>query len=201
MKQDVEETELPEEKKKKNYNSRETANLFSCLKDLEEAKAKFKIEKLEKAISKSQKFGFDQNELKSETFECQELLQRLKRLERLRKEVLDLKQSTIAELRSYNKPHETIHKVMIATYLLLGTNESKTQKWTSIQTLLGKTGKEGLKRRIGQIKITDIDNTIAKRASALLSDVDLEFIRDISAGAATFYVWVKGIIDEPICDV
>jgi len=32
MKQDVEETELPEEKKKKNYNSRETANLFSCLK-------------------------------------------------------------------------------------------------------------------------------------------------------------------------
>ena len=65
------------------------------------------------------------------------------------------------------------------------------QKWTSIQTLLGKTGKEGLKRRIGQIKITDIDNTIAKRASALLSDVDLEFIRDISAGAATFYVWVR----------
>lgn len=31
----------------------------------------------------------------------------------------------------------------------------------------------------------------AKRAKALLEEFDLEEVRDVSAGAATFYVWVS----------
>ena len=40
---------------------------------------------------------------------------------------MELKQSTIAELRSYQKPIPVIHNVMIATYLLLGTSEKETK--------------------------------------------------------------------------
>jgi len=56
---------------------------------------------------------------------------------------------------------------------------------------LGKTGREGLKRRISQCKVTDITRDVANRARNIMGDVNLEDVRDISAGAATFFVWVR----------
>lgn len=60
-----------------------------------------------------------------------------------------------------------------------------------MQVLLGKTGRDGLKRRIQQCNINDVKTAAANRAKQLLGAVDLEMIRDVSAGAATFFVWVS----------
>ena len=57
--------------------------------------------------------------------------------------------------------------------------------------MLGKIGKHGLKRRISEFKVDDVKMKSAKRAKNLLNDVDLEVVRDVSKGAATFFVWVK----------
>ena len=65
------------------------------------------------------------------------------------------------------------------------------QDWQNIQALLGKTGREGLKRRIGQCNVLTIALSTAKRARDIMGVVDLEAIRDVSAGAATFFVWVS----------
>jgi len=173
-----------------------SSDLIKCTKALQEAVSSREIKKLVSAISLAINFGFDQNELTTETIEACKLLEQLRRLERLRMEVLELKQSTISELRSYNNPLKMIHTVMIATYLLLGTPENETRKWTTVQTMLGKIGKDSLKRRISEFKVVDVEKKAAKRAKYLLDDVDLEVIRDVSKGAATFFVWVEGIVAD-----
>lgn len=63
-----------------------------------------------------------------------------------------------------------------------------------MQSLLGKTGKEGLKRRILQCDISDVSLEASKRARAVVGDADLETVRDLSAGAATFFVWVRLLV-------
>ena len=51
----------------------------------------------------------------------------LRRLERIRAEILELKQSTVAEIRSYQKPPPTVHTVMTGIFLLLGNSEKETK--------------------------------------------------------------------------
>ena len=54
----------------------------------------------------------------------------LRRLERIRAEILELKQSTVAEIRSYQKPPPIVHTVMTGTFLLLGNSEKETKAST-----------------------------------------------------------------------
>ena len=63
--------------------------------------------------------------------------------------------------------------------------------WKHVQALVGKTGKEGLKRCCLQAEPSKINPTAAQRAGTLLAEHDLEEVRDVSAGAATFFVWVS----------
>ena len=80
--------------------------------DVEAAVNKIKKKKLEK-------------EYALELIEADKLMNKLRRLERLRREILELNQSTISEIRSYQKPPEAVHQVMIAVYLLLGYKEKE----------------------------------------------------------------------------
>ena len=58
--------------------------------------------------------------------------------------------------------------------------------------LAGKTGKEGLKRQVTSLDPMNVNLPTAEYADKkYFSDLDLEIIRDVSAGAATFYVWVS----------
>lgn len=163
--------------------------------DLKRAMTKRELEELEKAINAVKKHGLEVP-LAKELGEATKLLTRLKRLERIRHEILELKQATVAEIRSYQNPPPVVHKVMTATFLLLGHQEKETKIWKSVQALVGKTGKESLKRRCIECKPEKIPLAPAKRAKALLEEFDLEEVRDVSAGAATFYVWASAMIEE-----
>ncbi|XP_056020297.1 golgin subfamily A member 6-like protein 22 isoform X2 [Ostrea edulis] len=163
--------------------------------DLKRAMTKRELEELEKAINAVKKHGLEVP-LAKELGEANKLLTRLRRLERIRHEILELKQATVAEIRSYQNPPPVVHKVMTATFLLLGHAEKDTKVWKSVQALVGKTGKESLKRRCIECKPENIPLAPAKRAKALLGGFDLEEVRDVSAGAATFYVWASAMIEE-----
>lgn len=66
------------------------------------------------------------------------------------------------------------------------------KSWKFIQALLGRTGKEGLKRMCTTLEASKIDLSLADVADKkYLRQHDLATITDISAGAATFYVWVS----------
>ena len=57
---------------------------------------------------------------------------------------------------------------------------------------MGRTGKEGLKRMCTTLEASKIDLSLADVADKkYLRQHDLSTITDISAGAATFYVWVR----------
>lgn len=99
--------------------------------DLKRAMTKRELEELEKAINAVKKHGLEVP-LAKELGEATKLLTRLKRLERIRHEILELKQATVAEIRSYQNPPPVVHKVMTATFLLLGHQEKETKVLYSI---------------------------------------------------------------------
>ena len=59
---------------------------------------------------------------------------------------------------------------------------------------MGKTGKDGLKRRCLEYDPQTLADKmdIAGKAKAKMAAFELDDVRDVSAGAATFYLWVSG---------
>ena len=57
---------------------------------------------------------------------------------------------------------------MIATYILLGYKEKQLHDWKNLQALIGKTGKEGLKRQTTTIDPDTVTKPNADRAHQLL---------------------------------
>ena len=60
--------------------------------------------------------------------------------------------------------------------------------------LIGKTGKESLKRRVSEFKVDKLKIQMALQAKKILSKFDLADVRTVSSGAATFYAWVWSLI-------
>lgn len=84
------------------------------------------LKTLESAVNYVKRNGFEP-QLAREMIEANRILFQLRRLERIRAEILELKQSTVAEIRSYSKPPAIVHTVMIATFLLHGHREKETK--------------------------------------------------------------------------
>jgi len=60
-----------------------------------------------------------------------------------------------------------------------------------VQALIGKTGKEALKRRIFERDLEAIDYTSALEAGELIEEFKKEEIEIISKAASVFYSWVS----------
>ena len=58
---------------------------------------------------------------------------------------------------------------------------------------IGKTGKSSLKRRVSAFDVDCLPIAVAARVKEILSMLNLDDVRDVSSGAATFYVWVCSI--------
>lgn len=52
-------------------------------------------------------------------------------------------------------------------------------------------GREAIKRKIQELKVDDIPVDVAFGARDLIRDFTLDQVRMVSAGGATFYVWVS----------
>ena len=87
---------------------------------------KRQLKELEAAMNFVRRNGFEP-QLAKEMIEANKILLQLRRLERIRAEILELKQSTVAEIRSYSKPPAIVHTVMMATFLLHGHPEKVTK--------------------------------------------------------------------------
>lgn len=65
------------------------------------------------------------------------------------------------------------------------------QKWSKIQSLISKKGKEGLKRKVANIDMKKVKHGNVTQAESMLSKYTLESVQIASSGAATFYQWVS----------
>jgi len=126
------------------------------------------------------------------------LMAQLRKLERAQKDILDLKQSTISEIRGYQNPPHPVHQIMTATLLLIGHKEKELKNWQMVQATLGKTGKDAIKRRILACKPEYVAREAALRSAELLKGFDLVEIKDVSLGAGTFFVWASNMVESCI---
>lgn len=60
--------------------------------------------------------------------------------------------------------------------------------------MVGKIGKESLKRRCIECKLEKIFVVFVKRVKVLLEEFDFEEVRDVLVGVVIFYVWVSMFI-------
>ncbi|CAF1635554.1 unnamed protein product [Rotaria magnacalcarata] len=141
----------------------------------------------------------DHNCIQPLKYECEralELLNRLMKIEHMKIKVLRLNQSTIAELHSYAKPPDEVSTVMRATFLLLGHSEREIQDWPQIQSILGRFGKESIRRRCYELNPLNIPVEKAREARDILRHYDLIRVTEISVGLSVFFNWTMTMIEE-----
>ena len=60
-----------------------------------------------------------------------------------------------------------------------------------MQVLIGKTGQFSLKRRVSEFDVELLKVHHGLRVKKMLNKLSISDIQSVSAGAATFYVWVS----------
>ncbi|CAF1462405.1 unnamed protein product [Rotaria sordida] len=161
------------------------------------------IPSLEEAVRQVKDYNYI-HQLKYECERALELLNRLMKIEHMRFspvlwgriKVLRLNQSTIAELHSYAKPPDEVSTVMRATFLLLGHSEKEIQDWPQIQNILGRFGRESVRRRCYELNPLSIPVDKAREAKDILKNYDLIRVTEISVGLSAFFNWAMTMIEE-----
>ncbi|XP_013404637.1 uncharacterized protein LOC106169650 isoform X2 [Lingula anatina] len=169
--------------------------LLKAKSDLVTAMSVREVDVLERAIEAGEAANYNKS-LNLELAYAKRVLEHLRHIEKLRHDILNLDQKTIAEIRSYSNPPDAVHQVMAASYLLLGLTEDQVKEWRSVQAFMGKTGRESLKRKVSQFNVEKLAVDVALRAKEIMARFSKEEVHDVSAGAATFYVWAQGMIAE-----
>ncbi|XP_070195100.1 uncharacterized protein [Littorina saxatilis] len=163
--------------------------------DLMEASQKRDLPALEKALKRAKEVNFE-HQLDLQIALAARLKEHLARLEKLRHAVLNMDQKTVAELKSYGNPPGGVHESMMATFLLLGSTLKDVKQWRTCQTLMSKTGRESMMRKISQFDPRAVPMKSADMARKVCKSFTTDQVRDASAGAATFYIWAQGMIEE-----
>lgn len=171
---------------------REALELKKVKKELEDAIKRRHLETLEKAITHGKESRFREKVAKQIT-EAEDVRDHLKHLNKIAHDVLEMKQTTIAELRSYNYPSEVIVDVMRSTFLMLGEKKEYLEDWEDLQILMGKLGKDSMLRRVLQFDTINVQPETKYHVDRTLQEHTETEVRLASAGAGTFYVWLRNV--------
>ena len=102
----------------------EVCDSIKCGEDLEDAMVSRDLPLIEQAIVTIKDKSYEKDHV-VQILEAEKLITKLKRLEKSKKDILELNQRTIAIIRSYSQPIPSIREVMIATYMILGYKEKE----------------------------------------------------------------------------
>jgi len=123
-----------------------------------------------------------------------QLLSRLKELRSLKNLLLQLNQREIAKMKSMNAPISDIVDVVKGMLLLLGSPKKDCTDWKTMRGVLGRTGKESLKRKITAFDIHDVSDKAHERVMVLMSGVELDRVTKVSSTGSIFYAFVRGAL-------
>lgn len=96
---------------------------FLNVEGLNSAMAARNLQRLEQLVTEAANKGMEKR-LGLQLEMAQRIIRQLQRIEQLRHDILNLDQTTIAELKSYSSPPKPVHVVMSATFVLLGEQET-----------------------------------------------------------------------------
>ncbi|KAL4236002.1 hypothetical protein ACF0H5_004390 [Mactra antiquata] len=175
--------------------ARKTLSALDAKEELIQACQKRDLDTLKKAIARAKEVNYD-HQLDLQLALANRLKDQLERIEKLRHSVLNLDSKTIAEIKTYSNPPDGVHQSMMATFILLGNTPKEVRNWRTCQALVGKTGRESLMRRISGFDPKDCSLSVAQMGKHMIENYSMSQIRDVSAGAATFFGWSLGMIEE-----
>ena len=122
------------------------------------------------------------------------LMLRLKELKDLKNLLLKLNQREIAKIKSMNAPIQDIVDIVNAMLILLGTPKNQIKDWKSMRGILGRTGKESLKRKIMSFDVANVSEEAHERSLVLMSGVELDRVTKVSSTGSIFYAFVRGAL-------
>ena len=122
------------------------------------------------------------------------LMLRLKELKDLKNLLLKLNQREIAKIKSMNAPIQDIVDIVNAMLILLGTPKNQIKDWKSMRGILGRTGKESLKRKIMSFDVANVSEEAHERSLVLMSGVELDRVAKVSSTGSIFYAFVRGAL-------
>ena len=168
---------------------------FSLRNNLLDAIDSNQIELIQDAMQAVYSHGFE-DELQIELIEAKYKIRKLRRLMTLRHEIMDLNQAALAEVKSYKDPSGLIRDIFYATFRLLGEKKSALKEWTSVCALLGKLGKEHVRKRIVNFSPSDVSEEVIMEVREVLNKYQIEEVRAVSVAAGAFFVWARGVVDN-----
>ena len=121
-------------------------------------------------------------------------LKELKDLKDLKNLLLKLNQREIAKIKSMNRPIQDIVDIVNAMLILLGTPKNQIEDWKSMRGILGRTGKESLKRKIMSFDVANVSEDAHERSLVLMSGVELDRVAKVSSTGSIFYAFVRGAL-------
>ncbi|XP_059151708.1 uncharacterized protein LOC131937939 isoform X2 [Physella acuta] len=175
--------------------AKQQLDIMKAKAELVEATQRRDMAALEKAIAKAKSVN-GKHDLDLQIALAVKLREHLAKIEKLRHAVLNMEGKTISEIKSYSNPPDGVHQCLMATFLLLGHQLKELNAWQKVQALMGKTGRESVMRKISQFEAQTASLKSAQIAKKIVEPYTKEQIRDVSAGAATFYIWALGMIEE-----
>ncbi|CAD5125969.1 DgyrCDS14150 [Dimorphilus gyrociliatus] len=126
--------------------------------------------------------------LRKDYKKAEELIKDLDEYEITVHRVLKLNNNSVAELISYRKPSPIIHRILQAVLLVFGFPERKTRDFVKVKKLLKQ---QNLLKRIHDTKPEMIETSLAQEAHQLITDIDMDEVKDKSAAAAAIFKWVS----------
>ncbi|GFN79482.1 kyphoscoliosis peptidase [Plakobranchus ocellatus] len=99
------------------------------------------------------------------------------------------------ELRSLKHPPQAVKELFLALLLLLGEPVHKATDWRRRLRLLKTSKRDGVLQRMVELNVRHIDLGTALKAKDALKPFTVEIMRNVSAAAASFFLWACAMIE------
>ncbi|XP_063678418.1 calponin homology domain-containing protein DDB_G0272472-like [Bolinopsis microptera] len=150
------------------------------------------IEKLKKSIAEVKDNNLE-DDFADFHKQATAMLERLQKIEKIKKNIQELKRPLIAELKSMSSPPVDVHRSMTAAFILMGENREDLRDWNNIAILLGKTGQESVKRKVQGLKVEDVTEEMAAKAEKQILGLTSDEVYEANQAASLFYDWADMI--------
>lgn len=114
-------------------------------------------------------------------------------LEEIRDDVVSLTRPILAELRSYSAPPATVHKTIIATYMLLGEPAKKLRDWSKVLSLLKES--PSLMTRIRNFDDASKNLNTVKQVRVLIKGLTYREVCASGTTVISLFGWVKKVCE------